>query len=120
VFAYPTIGLTPDCGVSYLLPRAVGQQRALRFALSGRPATAAQALEWGLVTDLAPDPHLLAGKLATAMAEGPSLALGQVRRLLRGGWDSSRVECGAEEARTISEMVRGEEARTLIRAFVQR
>lgn len=120
VFAYPTIGLTPDCGVSYLLPRAIGQQRALRFALSGRPATAAQALEWGLVTDLATDPQVLAGELATAMAEGPALALGQVRRLLRAGWESSRAEVGAEEARTISDMVRGEEAQVLIRAFVRR
>lgn len=120
VFAYPAIGLTPDCGVSYLLPRAIGQQRALRFALSGRPATAAQALEWGLVTDVAPDPRVLAGELATAMAAGPSRALGQSRRLLRAGWESSRAEVGAEEARTISEMVRGDEAQALIRAFVER
>lgn len=120
VFAYPSIGLTPDCGVSYLLPRAMGQQRALRFALSGRPATAAQALEWGLVTDLAPDPDVLAEELATEMAEGPSLALGQVRRLLRAGWESSRAEVGAEEARTISAMVCGDEAQALIRAFVRR
>lgn len=120
VFAYPAIGLTPDCGVSFLLPRAIGQQRALRFALSGRAATAAQALEWGLVTDLAPDPEVRAGELATAMADGPSGALGQVRRLLRAGWESSRVDVGAEEARTISEMARGEEAQALVRAFVRR
>ena len=36
VMAYAAIGLTPDCGVSYLLPRAIGQQRALELAVSGR------------------------------------------------------------------------------------
>lgn len=45
VFAYPAIGLTPDCGVSYLLPRAIGSHRALGFALSGRPITSETALE---------------------------------------------------------------------------
>lgn len=47
VFAYSGIGFTPDCGVSYLLPRAVGQQRALAFALTGKPATTTEAHEWG-------------------------------------------------------------------------
>jgi 2-(1,2-epoxy-1,2-dihydrophenyl)acetyl-CoA isomerase len=120
VFAYPGIGLTPDCGVSYLLPRAIGQQRALHFALSGRPATAAEALEWGMVTEVAEEPADRAFALAASLASGPAVALGQVRRLLRGGWEATRAEVGAEEARTISAMVRGEEAQRLIEAFVRR
>ena len=120
VFAYPTIGLTPDCGVSYLLPRAIGQQRALRFALSGRPASAAEAHEWGLVTDLAEEPAVRGAELASALAAGPCHALGQVRRLLRSGWELSRVAVGVEEARTISEMATGVEAQELIRAFTTR
>lgn len=121
VFAYPGIGFTPDCGVSYLLPRAMGQQRALAFALVGKPASAAEALEWGLVTEVADDAEaasVRARELAMTMAAGPALALGNVRRLLRSGWDASRVEAGVEEARTITEMVRGEEAQRLIREFV--
>lgn len=118
VFAYPGIGFTPDCGLSYLLPRAVGQQRALSFALSGRPATASEALSWGLVSEVADEPGARARDLAEELASGPATALGQVRRLLRQGWDLSRAEMGAEEARTVAGMVKGDEARSLIARFV--
>lgn len=120
VFAYPGIGFTPDCGLSYLLPRAIGQQRALAFALVGEPASAQQALDWGLVAEVADDAHARAEDLARALAHGPATALGQVRRLLRQGWEMDRVETGAEEARTIAEMVKGVEAQTLIASFVSR
>lgn len=50
--AYAAVGLTPDCGVSYLLPRVVGPRRAAQLAIEGRVLTAAEALEWGLVTDV--------------------------------------------------------------------
>ena len=118
VFAYPGIGFTPDCGVSYLLPRAVGQQRALSFALTGKPATASEALEWGLVSEVVDDPCARARDLAAGFAAGPATALGQVRRLLRQGWELSRAETGAEEARTIAEMVKGDEAQRLIARFM--
>jgi 2-(1,2-epoxy-1,2-dihydrophenyl)acetyl-CoA isomerase len=120
VFAYPGIGFTPDCGVSYLLPRAVGQQRALAFALVGEPATADEALEWGLVSEVVEGPEARASDLAAGFAAGPATALGNVRRLLRQGWEMSRAETGAEEARTITEMVRGQEAQALIARFVAR
>ncbi len=120
VFAYPSIGFTPDCGLSYLLPRAVGQQRALAFALTGTPATAEDALSWGLVSEVVVDPEARARDLAAQFAGGPATALGTVRRLLRQGWEMSRDETGEEEARTITEMVRGHEAQTLIARFLAR
>jgi 2-(1,2-epoxy-1,2-dihydrophenyl)acetyl-CoA isomerase len=120
VFAYPGIGFTPDCGVSYLLPRAVGQQRALSFALTGKPLTASEALEWGLVSEVADDPGARARDLAAGFAAGPATAQGQARRLMRQAWEMSRAQTGAEEARTIAEMVKGEEAQTLIARFISR
>ncbi len=120
VFAYPSIGFTPDCGVSYLLPRAVGQQRALAFALTGKRLTASEALEWGLVSEVAGDAGARARELAAGFAAGPATALGQVRRLMRQAWEMSRAETGAEEARTIAEMVKGEEAQRLIAGFASR
>ncbi|WP_104107804.1 enoyl-CoA hydratase/isomerase family protein [Nocardioides sp. 616] len=120
VFAYPGIGLTPDCGVSYLLPRAVGQQRALGFALSGRPITAEVALDWGLVTEVAADAAARATEVVAGLAAGPAVALGQARRLLRAGWELDRAATGAEEARTISASVSGPEATELIARFVAR
>lgn len=123
VFAYPGIGLTPDCGVSYLLPRAVGQQRALGFALSNRPITAATARDWGMVTEVEDDVDSAQARgrqLALGFAAGPSRALGQARRLLRQGWELDRVGTGVEEARTIAEAVAGDEAVRLIEKFVNR
>lgn len=118
VFAYPGIGFTPDCGLSYLLPRAIGSQRALAFALSGKPASAQPALDWGLVAEVADDAPTRARELARALAHGPATALGQTRRLMRQSWEMDRVETGAEEARTITEMVKGAEAQALIASFV--
>jgi len=117
VFAYPSIGLTPDCGVSWLLPRAVGQQRALAFALGGRPLLAEDALAWGMVTELAADPHARGRELSAALAAGPAAALGANRRLLRG-WDLDRSAVGRLEATTISERVTTDEATTLIHQFL--
>lgn len=118
VFAYPSIGLTPDCGVSYLLPRAIGQQRALAFALGGQPLPADRAEAWGLITEVSHDAGSRARELAASLASGPARALGQSRRLLRAGWEMDRVATGAEEARTISEIVHGGEAQALIARFV--
>jgi 2-(1,2-epoxy-1,2-dihydrophenyl)acetyl-CoA isomerase len=120
VFAYTGIGFTPDCGLSYLLPRAIGQQRALGFALGGRAIDETQALDWGLVTEVAEDAEARAREVAIALASGRATALGETRRLFRAGWELDRVSLGAEEARTISRMVQGEEAQSLIARFVTR
>lgn len=118
VFAYPGIGFTPDCGVSWLLPRAVGSQRALELALTGRVLDATTAQEWGLVAMVDEDPLGRACVLASSWAKGPAVALGRTRQLLRQGWESDRTSTGAREADTISDAVRGEEAQRLIAAFV--
>ena len=50
--AYAGVGLTPDCGVSYLLPELAGPRRAAEMCLAGRVAGHADALEWGLINEL--------------------------------------------------------------------
>lgn len=122
VTAYAGIGLTPDCGLSWLLPRAVGQQRALELMLTGRTLTAAQAHDWGLVTEVVDDAAVLdrARELAQSLAAGPAFALGQARRLVRSSYSVSRAAAGSDEARTIARAVRTEDAQRLIGAFVSR
>lgn len=119
VIAYPGVGLVPDCGVSWLLPRAVGQQRALQLTLTNQPITADTALDWGLVTEVSEDVNR-AGTLAEQLAAGPAYALGQAKRLVRGSWATSRAEAGADEARTIEKAVSTDEAQTLLEAFNRR
>ncbi|MDQ0382784.1 enoyl-CoA hydratase/isomerase family protein [Amycolatopsis thermophila] len=118
--AYSGIGLTPDCGVSYLLPRAVGTQRALELALTGRTLTAEEARAWGLVTEVTDDDAVTrrTGELAESLAAGPALALGQAKRLIRSSFGEGRAHNAADEARTIAAAVTTDEAQKLIRRFV--
>ena len=120
VTAYAGIGLTPDIGLSWLLPRAVGQVRALDLMLNGRVLDAPTALDWGLVTEVVDDDPLpRAREIAEKLAGGAAEALGEARRLVRSGWSVSRSEAGEEESRTITERVGTAEAQDLIRAFVE-
>ncbi|KQZ75583.1 enoyl-CoA hydratase/isomerase family protein [Nocardioides sp. Root151] len=118
VTAYPGVGLTPDCGVSWLLPRAIGQQRALHMALTNTPITADVALDWGLVTEVAGADRAL--QLATTLAAGPVFAFGQARRLIRGSWESDRASVGRDEAVTIAKAVGTDDAQRLLAAFTKR
>jgi 2-(1,2-epoxy-1,2-dihydrophenyl)acetyl-CoA isomerase len=123
--AYAGVGLTPDCGVSYLLPRAIGQQRALALALTGRVLGADEAAAWGLVTEVVDD-EMLADR-ATALAEsvaagatGATAALGQAKRLIRSAWEVTRAQSAADEVDTIASAVTTPEAQARIERFVNR
>ena len=122
VMAYPGIGLTPDCGVSYLLPRAIGQQRALDLALTGRVLSADEALDWGLVTSVVDDDavEVTVAEIARTWADTAPAALGQARRLIRSSWETSGVDQGADESATIAAAVTGDEAQRLVKAFTSR
>jgi 2-(1,2-epoxy-1,2-dihydrophenyl)acetyl-CoA isomerase len=80
--AFRGLGLVPDCGSTFLLPRTVGWGRALELSLLGRKLPAEQALEWGLVNCVFDDDKLLpeATKLASNLAAGPTVALGLIRK----------------------------------------
>ena len=122
VMAYPGIGLTPDCGVSYLVPRAIGQQRALDVALTGRVLRADEALDWGLVSYVVDDEDLeqKVEQMARTWADTAPSALGQARRLIRSSWETSGPEQGADESATIAAAVQGAEAQRLVAAFTSR
>lgn len=120
VFAYPAIGLTPDCGVSYLLPRAIGQQRALAFALSGSPLSASDAQAQGLVAEVVPDALARAREMAQTLADGAAGAYGDARRLLRSSWVRGREDMAADEATTLSTHGAGAEAQALFARFLGR
>lgn len=122
VYGYAGVGLTPDCGVSYLLPRAVGTPRALDLALGGTVLTAETAQQWGLVARVADDEQALAAatELAHQLATGPTRAHGHAKRLLRGAWEMDRDAHAADEASTIAARVSTPEAAALIERFVKR
>ena len=84
--AFRRIGLVPDGGSTYLLPRMIGRARAMEMVLLGDRIPAKTALDWGLVNRCVPDAELMptALKFAKELAAGPK-SLGMIRRLM---WDS--------------------------------
>src|SRR6266436_843284 len=86
--AFRRIGLVPDCGSTWLLPRLIGKARSVELSLMGERLPAEKALEWGLVNRVHDDADLMeeAMKLAHELANGPTIALSLIRRLY---WESS-------------------------------
>jgi 2-(1,2-epoxy-1,2-dihydrophenyl)acetyl-CoA isomerase len=86
--AFRRIGLVPDCGSTWLLPRLIGKARSVELSLMGERLPAEKALEWGLINRVYDDGALMeeAMKLAHELANGPTVALSLIRKLY---WDSS-------------------------------
>ncbi len=122
VTAYSSVGLTPDGGQSWLLPRVVGLQRALELTLTPRRLPADEAQAWGIVSSVVDDDAVLeeAVALARRLADGPAHAFGRARRLLRGSFDATLSEQLDVEARSIAAAVAEPESAALITRFLAR
>jgi 2-(1,2-epoxy-1,2-dihydrophenyl)acetyl-CoA isomerase len=94
--AYTSVGLTPDAGTTFLLPRTVGHKRAMELLLLNRALGAEEALSWGLVNEVVADERLLerAVEVAERLAHGPRSAYGATKRLIAsslGAFESQMV-----------------------------
>jgi 2-(1,2-epoxy-1,2-dihydrophenyl)acetyl-CoA isomerase len=91
--AFRRIGLVPDGGSTYLLPRLVGKARAMEMMLLGDKIPAATALSWGLINRCVPDGELMSAATAIAreLAHGPA-ALSIIRKLVWDSLDADWVE----------------------------
>jgi 2-(1,2-epoxy-1,2-dihydrophenyl)acetyl-CoA isomerase len=85
VLAFGRIGLIPDSGATWFLPRLVGPAKAAELALVGEPLDAAEALRLGLVSNVVPGDRLLdeARAMASRLAEGAPLALALTKEALQ-------------------------------------
>lgn len=88
VQSFAKIGLVPDSGGTYLLPRLVGRARAAGLALLGEALTAQQAMEWGLVWNVCEPERLMPEALALAhrLARAPTKGLALTKRALAASW----------------------------------
>lgn len=91
--AFVNIGLIPDAGGTWVLPRLVGQQRAMGMAMLGEKLPSDKALAWGLVWDVVDDEQLLPAALAVArkLANGPAAALERIKQAIYAG-DGATLE----------------------------
>jgi 2-(1,2-epoxy-1,2-dihydrophenyl)acetyl-CoA isomerase len=118
--AYTKVGLAPDGSSSYFLARLVGLRRAKEMALLNRVVTAQQALEWGLVNQVVADDQVLpaALDLARQLAQGPTVALGETKRLILAGATEGLESQMERESRAIAAMAGHAEGREGIAAFL--
>jgi len=82
--AFIKIGLIPDCGGTFILPRLVGWKRAAELMFTGDLITAQQAAEMGMINSVAADGELMSQVMAMAekLAQAPTAAIGQIKKLL--------------------------------------
>jgi len=92
--SFSAIGLIPDSGGTWVLPRLVGQARALGLALTGEPLLAEKAAEWGLIWRCVDDEALDAevDALAAKVASLPPLGLAAIKQMIRASWQHSLDE----------------------------
>ena len=118
--AYTRAGLSPDGSSSYYLPRLIGLRRTQELMLTNRTLTAAEALDWGLLTEVVPDVDLAArtSEVAAAMAATSRTSNGTVKRLLLGTYRTGLEEQMELESRYIGDSARSADGQEGIAAFV--
>lgn len=84
VMAFSRLGLVPDCGGSWFLPRVAGRARAMGLALLGEKLSAEQAAQWGMIWQLVEDAELadVSLQLARHLAAQPTFGLGLIKQAL--------------------------------------
>ena len=89
--SFAAIGLIPDSGGTWVLPRLVGQARALGLALTGEPLPADKAEQWGLIWKAVDDDKLdeEVDGLAQRFASGPTKGLARIKSMIRESWGQS-------------------------------
>lgn len=87
--SFARIGLLPDSGGTWRLPRLIGEARALAIAVTGEPVGARQAAEWGMIWKAVPDDDFAASVdlLARTLARAPTAGIVATARAIRTAWD---------------------------------
>lgn len=120
--AFARVGLVPDGGATFMLPRRIGWGRAMELSLLAERLNAERAFEWGLVNRLYDDNDALmdgAMQIADKLAAGPK-SLGMIRRAYWSSWDSAYEQQLDLEARLQASASQTHDAAEGSRAFRER
>ncbi len=120
--AFVNIGLVPDVGSTWLLPRLAGRARAQAMMMLGERIPAATALDWGLIWQVVPDADLpeTAQALARRLAAGPTRTYALIRHGIRDCLDASLTEALATERRNQRTAGRTSDFAEGVAAFLQK
>lgn len=120
--AFSSIGLVPDGGSTYTLPRLVGESQAFRFLTTGETLSASEALTWGMVDAVAADGRLddLIHGTGARLAQAAAGSVLAIKRLVRGNDQAALEHTLAEEGRAQLAALQGPEFRERLQAFLAR
>jgi 2-(1,2-epoxy-1,2-dihydrophenyl)acetyl-CoA isomerase len=120
--SFSAIGLIPDSGGSWALPRLVGQARALGLALTGEPLPAEKAADWGLIWKSVDDDALDAevDAVATKLASLPPLGLAAIKEMIRSSWQYSLDEELERQAGAMRRLGFTQDYREGVAAFLEK
>ena len=120
--AFTRIGLMPDAGGTYWLPRQVGFARAMGAALFAEPVTARQAADWGMIWEAVADADFDAHWRARArhLAAGPTVAYAELKRAMRGAMSATLDEQLSAEARGQGVCGQSRDFREGVMAFLEK
>ena len=122
LLAFVNVGLVPDAGLTFTLPRLVGRQRAAEMMMLGERVPAEEAERWGLI-HRAVDDNALAGEalaLARRLAAGPTRAYTIIRRNLHGAFEATHAETLRMELDGQREAARTADFREGVTAFLEK
>jgi len=120
--SFSAIGLIPDSGGTWVLPRLVGQARALGLALTGEPLLAEQAADWGLIWKCVHDDDLdgEVDAIADKLASLPPLGLAAIKEMIRSSWQYSLDEELERQAGAMRRLGFTEDYREGVAAFLEK
>jgi 2-(1,2-epoxy-1,2-dihydrophenyl)acetyl-CoA isomerase len=120
--SFANIGLVPDSGGTWILPRIAGQARALGMALTGEPIPAEKAEAWGLIWKCLDDEGLAeeGWALARKLAAGPTRGLAATKKAIRGAWFNTLDEELDNERDLMRELGRSADYQEGVAAFMEK
>lgn len=120
--AFTRIGLIPDAGGTYWLPRQMGVAKAMGAALFAEPVTAQQASDWGMIWEAVADDAFEQHWYGRAhhLAKGPTAAYARVKEAIRGTYEHSLNEQLALEARLQGECGKTRDFKEGVLAFLEK
>lgn len=120
--AFVRIGLSPDCGGTFFLPRSVGDKIAAELFMTGDAVDANRAYQIGMINRVVPSHDLVseAGKLAAKLAAGPTGSIGRIKRMLNASFSNDLATQLALEHECQLESGKAEDFKEGVAAFFEK